>query len=235
MLPSSGGAGRGPGKAERGTHPARRSARAGNPRPPSPSRARRAPTTQGPSTTEEGGGRRRGPAGPSERQSRAAEAGTAARTPRSRRPNRRGTGRRPTRAAPGAARQSEALLRPARGPGTPERAGESEALQGRAQQPRRGRRPTSAAEQRRAEALERSEKPSGRAEGSLPQSRAASHGERGRGRVPEAHRVLEERSRRKRLWRSQCRAAERLPSGRSPGPSVASVPTRYMDVISSRC
>ena len=236
MLPSSGGAGRGPGKAERGAHPARRSARAGDPRPPSPSRARRAPTTQGPPTTEEGGGRRRGPAGPSERQSRAAEAGTAARTPRSRRPTRRGTGRRPTRAAPGAARQSEALLRPARGPGPPERAGESERpTRARAQQPRRGRRPTSAAEQRRAEALERSEKPSGRSEGSLPQSRAASLGERGRGRVPEAHQVLEERSRRKRLWRSQCRAAERLSGGRPPGPSVASVPTRYMDVISSRC
>ena len=88
-------------------------------------------------------------------------------------------------------------LRPARGPGPPERAGESERpTRARAQQPRRGRRPTSAAEQRRAEALERSEKPSGRAEGSLPQSRAASFGERGRGRVPEAPQVLEERSRR---------------------------------------
>ena len=236
MLPSLGGAGRGPGKAERGTHPARRSARAGDPRPPQPEPG--APSADDAGTPDHRGGRGeaarpRRAERTAEQSSRGGDGGEDAPQPT---PNQAGDGPETDPGRAGGRPAKRGALRPARGPGPPERAGESERpTRARAQQPRRGRRPTSAAEQRRAEALERSEKPSGRDEGSLPQSRAASPGERGRGRVPEAPRVLDERSRGKRLWRSQCRAAERLSGGRPPGPNVVSVPTRYMDVISSRC
>ena len=236
MLPSSGGAGRGAGQSRAGD--ALRAAKRPSGQPPAPQPEPGAPSADDAGTPDHRGGR-----------GEAARPRRAERTAKRRAPGGDGGEDAPQPPRPQAGDGPEAdpgraggrpakrgALRPARGPGPPERAGESERpTRARAQQPRRGRRPTSAAEQRRAEALERSEKPSGRAEGSLPQSRAASLGERGRGRVPEAQQVLEERSRRKRLWRSQCRAAERLPGGRPPGPNVVSVPTRYMDVISSRC
>lgn len=124
----------------------------------------------------------------------------------------------PRRGPPGEARRFEAH----EGAGVPRAGRRKRGPQGRAQQPRRGRRPTCAAEQRRAEALERSEKPSGPRRGppaARPsRRRAASKAEDGCPRPP---RVPEERSRTKRPWRSQCRAAERLPGGRPPGRASA--------------
>ena len=215
----------GAGQSRAGNAPREGERPSGHPRPPQPEPV--APSADDAGTPDHRGGRGeaarpRRAERTARKSSRGGDGGEDAPQPT---PNQAGGGPETDPGRAGGRPTKRGALRPARGPGPPERAGESERpTRARAQQPRRGRRPTSAAEQRRAEALERSDKTSGRAEGSLPQGRAGLARARPRtsARRPSGLRGVEPE---KQLWRSQCCAAERLPSGRPPGPNAVSVPT----------